>query len=130
VIDTVGEDLKRLIAFNGLKITNIEVEDFRIQVNLKYKRKNYYLIIENNEMILYDADRSIVCKVKPKIGAITWTTAPWQTVSTGNTWADTGTYTDASTWIMPSTAVGNILSDTAYLTSAVTTIADNWQKGI
>ncbi len=53
--DAVGEELKRLIAFTGLKIINVEIGDYDLVIWCKFRRKKFKLQVINNEIHLFDS---------------------------------------------------------------------------
>ena len=79
MIDPVGEDLRRLLAFTGLKIINIEVGDYNLIIHLKFKQKRFKLWIIGNDMILYSSEGVEICRVRPKCptGTITSSNIPY-----------------------------------------------------
>jgi hypothetical protein len=78
-IKDTTEDLKRLIAFTGLKIVRVDIEEYKIVFILKRRNKMFKLECNNNhEMILYDNTFNELIRITPhNMGPAIPTPNPW-----------------------------------------------------
>jgi hypothetical protein len=61
----VNEKFKRLIAFTGLRIIDVEVGEMSIIIHVKFGRKKQRLEFVDNELILYDSEGKEVMRMQP-----------------------------------------------------------------
>ena len=96
--DTENKDFKRMVAWKGLKIVSITLQQEEVIIQARRNRKIYYIFCKDGKMVIKDADMKVLDEVQiPAMpvyqsGYVT-TSQPLTSMTWPQTWATSSTTT-------------------------------------